>query len=107
MIVNKKLHSPLAHDPDFVPVLNEFVSNLRLRDAAIRESLQSKDLPTLRRIAHQLKGAFGAYGFPALTNLAADVERLIDSGEGVRDITAASDRLLDAMSLVSSEPETL
>ncbi|WP_168164178.1 Hpt domain-containing protein [Pirellula sp. SH-Sr6A] len=105
--MNKKLHSPLAFDPDFTPVLIEFVSNLRLRDAAIREALRSKDLPSLRRIAHQLKGAFGAYGFPALTNLAADVERLIDSGEGLRDIAIASDRLLDAMSLVSAEPETL
>ncbi|XZE34433.1 Hpt domain-containing protein [Pirellulaceae bacterium SH501] len=105
--MNATLHSPLANDPDFHPVLVEFVSELPERSQLIRSTLGGKDLPALRRVAHQLKGAFGGYGYPALTNLAADVERLIDTGEGIREITYACERLLDGICMVSAEPETI
>ena len=34
----------------------------------------------LRKLAHQLKGAAGGYGFPTITASAAELETLLDAG---------------------------
>ena len=44
-------------------------------------ALGEGDLGALQRLAHQLKGSGGGYGFPALTKLAAAVEQQAFSKE--------------------------
>lgn len=66
--------SPLALEPDLAELVEIFVSDLPDRVAEIRRYAQFEDWSEVRRLAHQLKGAGGSYGFPHLSEAAQQVE---------------------------------
>ena len=67
--------SELAQDPDMVDLVDLFVQELPKRAAALETALSQDDYEQLIRLAHQLKGAAGGYGFPTITEKAAVVEQ--------------------------------
>ena len=56
---------------------------------ALRANFARSALPELARLAHQLKGSCGSYGFPELSRLAAELERLVKEGAPAEAIEAA------------------
>src|SRR5689334_17450419 len=60
-------YSTLADDPDMAELLALFVSELPQRLVDIRQAAQGHNWQEVRRLAHQLRGAGGSYGFPLLT----------------------------------------
>jgi len=66
--------SQFADDPDLQEVIDEFVSGLDEFLRSIRHGLNHGDHELVRRVAHQLKGAGGSYGYPALTESARTLE---------------------------------
>lgn len=72
------LHTPVrsqfADDPDFHELLHLFIESLNEQRADIRSVFENRQWDDLARIAHQLKGAGGGYGFPGLTEKAASLE---------------------------------
>ena len=59
-------------------VLPEYIAGLPEQMAHIQDCLDQRDLATLRRLVHQLRGSGGAYGFPDITELATAAEMSID-----------------------------
>ena len=45
---------------------------------ALEDSLAKGDLPRVRTLAHQLKGAGGGYGFAQITEAAASLEMVVE-----------------------------
>jgi HPt (histidine-containing phosphotransfer) domain-containing protein len=78
------LHSALAGDPDLADVLPQFVRSLGARASSLRAA--AGDLVTLRRLAHQLKGAAGGYGFPLISEAAERLERAVDDDPHSGDV---------------------
>jgi HPt (histidine-containing phosphotransfer) domain-containing protein len=76
---SKVLVSGLCDDADMVELVEMFVEELQEKVAAIERSLAEQDFETLGRLAHQLKGSAGGYGFPAITDAAGDVEASINA----------------------------
>lgn len=70
------LVSELASDPDVGALLDEFVDGLFLRIAHLRRLLAAGAYEELRRMAHQIKGAGGGYGYPSITEAGRALERL-------------------------------
>lgn len=68
------LVSELAKDANMLDLVEMFVSELPGRVEAMHLALAHLDFVTLQRLAHQLKGAAGGYGFPAITDAAKDLE---------------------------------
>ena len=68
------LKSEFDGDAEMMELVEFFVSDLREKIEAINEAWQSEDGVRLRRLAHQLKGAGGGYGFPTITQAAGDLE---------------------------------
>ncbi len=68
------LFSDLSRDPDLVDLVALFVGELPERVRTLEELLASRDWQGLRRAAHQIKGAAGSYGFPAISAVAAALE---------------------------------
>lgn len=68
------LHSELAHDPDMADIVREFVAELPQRADELEESWRAQRLDQVQRLAHQLKGACGGYGFPTIGSAAAELE---------------------------------
>jgi signal transduction histidine kinase/CheY-like chemotaxis protein/HPt (histidine-containing phosphotransfer) domain-containing protein len=85
----RPLASSFADDPDMLEVVRRFVGSLPERVAAMKEAAHTGASATLQRLAHQLKGAAGGYGYAPITDAAARVETAIASGAetaAVRDL---------------------
>lgn len=67
--------SAYENDPDMGEIVALFVAELPARREDLNAAVESGDLSKAIRIAHQLKGAAGGYGFEALGVLAAESER--------------------------------
>jgi CheY-like chemotaxis protein len=72
--------STLGNDADMREIVRQFVHDLPDRSSAILRASQASDVETLGRMAHQLKGAAGGYGFPRITEAAAAVEQGVREG---------------------------
>ena len=69
------IHSSMADDEVMSELVKMFVSEISDRIQTLRSAFDAKDGELLNRTAHQLKGAFGSYGFEALTEPAALLEQ--------------------------------
>lgn len=69
-----RILSSFAGDPEMRELIGYFVEELPKRTHALEEAWKSADLGSLRRIAHQLKGAAGGYGFDTIGQAAGELE---------------------------------
>ena len=72
---DRRLTSELAGDPDIGPLLPEYLHELRAKVMSIGMAVRRADWPDVGRIAHQVKGSAGGYGFPIITAAAEQLER--------------------------------
>jgi HPt (histidine-containing phosphotransfer) domain-containing protein len=68
------LRSQYQDDPDMRDLVREFAAGLPARAAELERLFAEEQCSELARIAHQLKGAGGGYGFPLITERAAALE---------------------------------
>ncbi len=69
------LYSELRDDPDFVELVDAFVAGLPGKVERIEHSFSTGGMLDLARLAHQLKGAAGGYGYPSISDAARHVEQ--------------------------------
>lgn len=94
------LFSTLAGDPDLRELVEMYVDEMPDRMGALREKLASADWEELRRLAHQMKGAAGSYGFESITPVAGTVEDSIRNDAPEEQIRRSVDDLLAICSRV-------
>jgi len=86
------LVSALAADAEIARVLDGFVRRLPERLGAMERALGARDLELIADLAHQLKGVASGYGFPAITEAAAELEAVAAArGEAERALAALAD----------------
>ena len=68
------LHSEFERDPDLRDLVILFVDELDDRVESIRAAHHNMDFPTLCRLAHQIKGSAGGYGFHPIGDAAGRLE---------------------------------
>jgi len=86
---HKPISRPATVDDGMAQLVEQFVRELGDEVQSLRERLAQGDLPELARLAHQLKGSCGSYGFPELSRRAAVLERCVKDGAGREAIEAA------------------
>ena len=69
------IYSSLADDEMMCELVEEFVAEIPERVQSLRSAFADLDLDAVQRQAHQLKGAFGSYGFSTMTEPARQLER--------------------------------
>ncbi len=74
------LLSEWADDEEMLELVEMFVGALLERVAAIEQALEQEDLSTLASLSHQMKGSAGGYGFPTITDVAAQLENGVNAG---------------------------
>ncbi|MCZ6794004.1 MAG: ATP-binding protein [Planctomycetota bacterium] len=82
-----RLHSEVLEaieDPELIRLVESFLSSLPGKLGEIEKMLVSGDRVSVARSAHQLKGAAGGYGYPAMGEKADELERLA-AGTGDRE----------------------
>jgi HPt (histidine-containing phosphotransfer) domain-containing protein len=67
--------SLVREDAALVDIVTAFVEGLSDRLARMEEAVRRADYDAIRTAAHQLKGCGGGYGYPILTECAAELER--------------------------------
>ena len=97
---SEPIRSDFADDPDFRELLEEFGKALPERCEGLLAAHRSGERDVLRTRAHQLKGAGGGFGFPRLSELAADLERASIEREPVR-IAETLESLIGYMSRIT------
>ena len=94
------IYSSFAADPLFSELILKFVDEMPDRVDALLESYLSEDWRALERLAHQLKGAGGGYGFPQVTELAERLERAVGAGAEEDEIHVAMNQLITCCRLL-------
>ena len=69
------IYSELADEVELVEIIDEFVAGLSEQVRVMREELKHGQYEDLRRLAHQLKGAGGSYGYAKLSEVARGLEQ--------------------------------
>ncbi|MEK7731202.1 MAG: Hpt domain-containing protein [Planctomycetota bacterium] len=65
----------VREDASFAELVTQFVAGLSERVTRMEEAIRTADFNALQVAAHQLKGSGGGYGYPILTERAAQLER--------------------------------
>lgn len=77
------LRSQFADDPDMREIVDIFVTEMPSRIEMLERVWREQQTEELKRLAHQLKGASGGYGFPAVCLVAAQLEQTLQTlGQG-------------------------
>ena len=71
------IYSRLGEDAEYSELLAGYVSEMSDRVAKMQETFRAGDPVELTRLAHQLKGSAGSYGFEKLSPCAAQLERAV------------------------------
>ena len=88
--VTETIYSEYADDSDLRVLIDEFVAGLEEDTESMRKALKSSDHEGLQRLAHQMKGAGGSYGYPMLTKVAKTLEEAAKAGD-IETCTTALD----------------
>ncbi len=95
-------YSTLANDPDLAEIVDMFVDEMPGRVTALKTEYDASNWEQLGRLAHQLKGAAGSYGFGQITTFAATLEQAVRKNYPANEIEAAYAMLTDACNRVRS-----
>ncbi|MFI4915954.1 MAG: Hpt domain-containing protein [Phycisphaerales bacterium JB060] len=90
------LLSVYENDPEMAEIVACFVSEMPERRSELAMAVDRGDVTHAARIAHQLKGAVGGYGFESLGQIAAATEH------AVRDLADAGDSSVAALRAAAS-----
>ena len=76
------IRSQFADDPEMSELIEAFVARLPETADAMAEAMANNCFDELRRLAHQLKGSGGGYGYPSLTEQARKLEDSARAADG-------------------------
>ncbi len=90
---DQKIGSELVReDEGFIDIVEEFLNGIDERLQIMERAISTNDFEALRVAAHQLKGSGGGYGYPIVTERAAELEKLAREG-AVDDCRESLDQL--------------
>jgi HPt (histidine-containing phosphotransfer) domain-containing protein len=94
------LYSDLAADADLADLVDLFVCELPGRLRELETAIGQDDVDLVRQLAHQLRGAGGSYGFPALGPPAGELEQAARRCESIPILVLALEDLAEVSSRV-------
>jgi len=89
------IQSDFAGDPQMRELIDLFVSEMPTRATRLSALFEGQQIDDLQRLAHQLKGAAGGYGFGPISEAAAELEDAIVSREELDLVRSQVDQLID------------
>jgi response regulator RpfG family c-di-GMP phosphodiesterase len=101
-----RIKSSFSNDSRIMQIMPEFVAGLAAHVREMINLLERNDLPGLQKIAHQLLGASGGYGFDVVSQLASVVEQSIKAGKDLKSITAETKSLIEVIRRIDGYEES-
>jgi signal transduction histidine kinase/CheY-like chemotaxis protein/HPt (histidine-containing phosphotransfer) domain-containing protein len=81
-----RLVSTMVGNSRFAPLLTQYLARVPETIEQIEEACERGDAERLLRCVHQVKGSAGGYGFPQVTKLASECQRLMLAGTSMEDL---------------------
>jgi CheY-like chemotaxis protein/HPt (histidine-containing phosphotransfer) domain-containing protein len=100
-----RIQSSLAGNPRMMTIIPGFVDGLPGKVRELSDSLERSDLPELRRLAHQLLGTCGGYGFAPVSEPARSLEQSIKAGRDAESVTAQVNSLIEVIRRIEGYDE--
>jgi CheY-like chemotaxis protein/HPt (histidine-containing phosphotransfer) domain-containing protein len=100
------IRSSHAGNSRIMSIIPEFVAGLPGRVSKMTDLLERNDLPELKKIAHQLLGTCGGYGFAPVTEPARAVEQSIKEEQPLELITSQVHTLIDVIRRIDGYQES-
>jgi CheY-like chemotaxis protein/HPt (histidine-containing phosphotransfer) domain-containing protein len=94
----------LVHaDPRFADLIPGFLQHRRQNVSAMLDALGRGDFATVQNLGHSMKGAGGSWGFQAITDIGAELEKAAESADAaaLRKWIGELSRYLDRVQIVS------
>jgi CheY-like chemotaxis protein/HPt (histidine-containing phosphotransfer) domain-containing protein len=88
------LTSTLDEDPIMHDLVDAYVRELPQQAQQLASLMNQHNLADLKRLLHQIKGAGGGYGFPSISEVAAEAEQAIKLHADLQTIQAQVDSLI-------------
>ncbi|MDP1661697.1 MAG: Hpt domain-containing protein [Phycisphaerales bacterium] len=86
--VSGPIRSEFSNDPDMREIVELYVQEMPARVSKLQELWAAQQMDDLKRLAHQLKGASGGYGFAPVGSAAGKVEHsLLALAEGSASVS--------------------
>jgi HPt (histidine-containing phosphotransfer) domain-containing protein len=98
------IRSSLASDPELGELVEQFAAEMPTRVVWLQRHFDAGDWESLRRAAHQLKGASASYGFDELVPCAHALETLLAKRAAREQILPAFQELVGRCRRVVVEP---
>lgn len=92
------VYSQLGGDPDLGELVSMFVAEMPRRISAFQQEQSAGNREAIGRLAHQMKGAAGSYGFNQATPYAARLENAARENLPEEELLLALNELLDLCS---------
>jgi PAS domain S-box-containing protein len=99
------IRSSHASNPRMMTIIPGFVDGLPGTVGTMIDRLKHNDLPALQKIAHQLLGTCGGYGFAQVSEPARMVEQSIKAGQTLEFITPAVTSLIEIIRRIDGYDE--
>ena len=94
------IYSDLGDDERLCDLVEMFVDEMPQRIGQLTTAFDAEDSQEIGRLAHQMKGSVGSYGFHQLTPYAARLERAVIDGEPRQTIQEILSELSDVCTRV-------
>lgn len=88
------IYSNLTNDDDLADLVQDFVKSLQQRAASLDAAAQSESLTDIIRLAHQLRGASGSYGFDSIGLAAGELEMTGRASQSIEQVRNELDNLI-------------
>jgi HPt (histidine-containing phosphotransfer) domain-containing protein len=103
---NNSIKSSHSANPRIMEIVPQFVAGLRGKVSNMTGLLEQNDLPGVQKIAHQLLGSAGGYGFAPVSQLARTVEQSIQARHPLESITVEVKSLIDVIRRIDGYDES-
>ena len=104
LVSESPIISSLSDDPDLRDLVEEFVDTLQERVRSLEAAYRDGSIQDLTRIAHQLKGASGGYGFDTIAETAAGLEQSAKTANSVSEVTRQLEDLVSMCQRAKATP---
>jgi PAS domain S-box-containing protein len=105
--VSDTLTSTLDNDPVMHDLVDAYVRELPQQAQELAGLMNQHNLADLKRLLHQIKGAGGGYGFPSISEAAAEAERAVKLHADLQTIQSQVDALIGLFRTVDGYDPTL
>jgi CheY-like chemotaxis protein/anti-sigma regulatory factor (Ser/Thr protein kinase) len=86
-----------CRDPEMQQLITDYINDLPRYVAELSEAVQQRDLATLRRRLHTLKGTGGTFGLDPITHTAEQAESIVQPGAQLEAIQHAVDDMIEML----------